>query len=224
MDLYLATDLKSGLIVHGMSGMRDHYLPVRSLHADTADPIGFISQIRPKNLYVADLDRISHSGDHDRLIPELAALTDLLLVDRGCRGPHDLLDLPGVKNIIGTETAGDLLDQFSGGVLSVDMKDGKVIPWNTDPAEFLLSCQSYSFEMVILLDIGGVGTKRGLDESRLKSLRDAHSGPLLWGGGVSDGADMVMLADAGYDGAIIATAVHTGAIPVEYIRRGTFCW
>lgn len=223
MDLYLATDLKSGLIVHGMSGMRDQYHPVRSLHADTADPIGFISQIRPKNLYVADLDRISHTGDHDRLIPELAAQTDLLLLDRGCRGPDDLLDLSGVKNIIGTETAGDLLDQFSGGVLSVDMKGERVIPWNADPVDFLLSCQEYSFEMVILLDIGGVGTRRGLDPHRLQSLRDAYSGPLLWGGGVSHEDDLAMLAGAGYDGAIIATAVHTGVIPVEYIRRGTFC-
>lgn len=223
MDLYLATDLKSGSIVHGMSGMRDQYLPVRSLHADSPDPLRFLEQIRPKYLYVADLDRICHTGDHDRFIPGMAERTSQLLLDRGCRGPGDMLSHPRVKNIIGTETAGEILDTFSGGVLSVDMKDGKVIPWNADPAGFLSSCSDYSFEMVILLDIGGVGTKKGLDSARLSTYRESYAGSLLWGGGVASLGDLVLLSDLGYDGAIIATAIHTGVIPVEYIRRGEMC-
>ncbi|MDD1723621.1 MAG: nickel transporter [Methanospirillum sp.] len=223
MDLYLATDLKSGSIVHGKSGMRDQYVPVRSIHADTADPHRFLEQVRPKYLYVADLDRICRTGDHDRLIPGMAERTCQLLLDRGCRGHDDLLSHPRVKNIIGTETAGEILDTFSGGVLSVDMKDGRVIPWNADPAEFLSSCSEYPFEMVILLDIGGVGTKKGLDSANLSAYRESYAGSLLWGGGVGSVGDLFLLSDLGYDGAIIATAVHTGVIPVEYIRRGKMC-
>lgn len=77
--------------------------------------------------------------------------------------------------------------------------------------------------MIILLDIGRVGTGRGLSHDMLKTFRAAWSGPLLWGGGVSSVDDLVILAQAGFDGAIIATAIHTGMIPIEYIRRGTFC-
>ena len=223
MDLYLATDLKSGQIVHGKSGIRESYVPVRSLHADTADPVGFIEQIRPKNLYIADLDRICGVGDHDALIPDLAQRTGCILLDRGCRAPEDLLILPGVKNIVGTETAGAILDQFAGGVLSVDIKNDLVIPWKIDPVDFLASCRRYRFEMIILLDIGRVGTARGLTREMLAAFRNAYSGPLLWGGGVSSVDDLILLADAGFDGAIIATAVHTGKIPVAYIREGTFC-
>lgn len=223
MDLYLATDLKSGLIVHGKSGMRESYVPVTSLYADTADPVLFIEQIRPKNLYIADLDRISGTGTHDTIIPDLAERTEIVLLDRGCRGPDDIIRIQGVKNIVGTETAGETLDTFTGGVLSIDIKNDLVIPWNTDPVSFLASCSTYSFEMVILLDIGRVGTRRGLYPETLNRYRAAYPGPLLWGGGVSSEDDLILLAKTGFDGAIIATAVHTGIIPIEYIRRGTFC-
>ena len=125
--------------------------------------------------------------------------------------------------IVGTETAADTLDQFNGGVLSVDIKNDLVIPWNTDPVTFLSSCNRYQFEMVILLDIGRVGTGRGLDTEKLSAFRSAYAGPLLWGGGVSSEEDLVLLEKAGFDGAIIATAVRTGKIPIEYIRRGVFC-
>jgi phosphoribosylformimino-5-aminoimidazole carboxamide ribotide isomerase len=223
MDLYLATDLKNGQIVHGKSGMRDKYVPVTSLHADTAEPIRCIEQIRPRYLYIADLDRICKTGDHDALIPHLAARTGRILLDRGCRGPDDMLTIPGVRMIIGTETAADTLDQFTGGVLSVDIKDDRVIPWGIDPVLFLSSCIRYRFEMIILLDIGRVGTGRGLCTEMLAAFRAAYPGPLLWGGGVSSEEDLILLDRAGFDGAILATAVHTGRIPVEYIRRGTFC-
>ena len=38
---------------------------------------------------------------------------------------------------------------------------------------------------------------------------------------IADSLDM--LADAGFDGAIIATALHSGRIPLEWIRRGRVC-
>lgn len=223
MDLYLATDLKNGQIVHGKSGMRDNYVPVTSLHADTAEPIRFIEQIRPRYLYIADLDRICKTGDHDALIPHLAERTGRILLDRGCRGPDDMLTIPGVSLVIGTETAADTLDQFTEGVLSVDIKDDLVIPWGIDPVLFLSSCSRYRFEMIILLDISRVGTGRGLCTEMLAAFRAAYPGPLLWGGGVSSEEDLILLDRAGFDGAILATAVHTGRISIEYIRRGTFC-
>ncbi|NLV28164.1 MAG: nickel transporter [Methanomicrobiales archaeon] len=223
MDLYLATDLKSGLIVHGKSGMRESYVPVTSIHADTSEPLRFIEQVKPKNLYIADLDRICGTGDHDNLIPYFAERTEMLLVDRGCRSPDDMLTIAGMKNIVGTETAGEILDQFTGGVLSVDIKKDLVIPWNTDPILFLSSCHRFQFEMIILLDIGRVGTGLGLSREMLTSYRLAYPGALLWGGGVSSEDDLILLTEVGFDGAIIATAIHTGRIPVEYIRRGSFC-
>ena len=138
--------------------MRDYYVPVNSMHADTTEPAGFIEQIRPRFLYIADLDRICKTGDHDAIITVLAQKTERILLDRGCRGPDDMLYIDKVSNIVGTETAADTLEQFTGGVLSVDIKQDLVIPWNTDPVLFLSSCNRFRFETIILLDIGGVGT------------------------------------------------------------------
>ena len=47
--------------------------------------------------------------------------------------------------------------------------------------------------------------------------------PLFYGGGVRSEEDLRVLADAGFDGAIISTAVHKGAIPASLIQEGEFC-
>jgi phosphoribosylformimino-5-aminoimidazole carboxamide ribotide isomerase len=54
-------------------------------------------------------------------------------------------------------------------------------------------------------------------------MREAFSGKLLWGGGVASVDDLELLENSGFDGAIIATALHNNTIPVEMIRRGKFC-
>jgi len=46
---------------------------------------------------------------------------------------------------------------------------------------------------------------------------------LLYGGGVAGVDDIHLLSDIGFDGAIIATAVHRGTVPLDWIRRGCQC-
>jgi len=223
MDLILAADLKSGSIVHGKSGRRTEYSPIQTPLASTAEPVQYLQDIRPRYLYIADLDRITGSGSHDSLIPILAGLVETLFLDRGCKTPNDMLDCPRVMNIIGTETAGSDLSAYSGGYLSVDMKDGVVIPQGTDPMRILAAARDCLFEGCTLLDIGGVGTRCGLDAIFLNQCRAMYPGRLLWGGGVSGMEDLILLDKSGYDGVIIATALHTGAVPLDLIRSGCLC-
>jgi phosphoribosylformimino-5-aminoimidazole carboxamide ribotide isomerase len=223
MDLILAADLKNGNIVHGKSGMRDGYRPVVSPLASSAEPVRYLQDIRPRNLYIADLDRICGTGGHDLIISSLACLVDTLYLDRGCRSPDDVFVCPGVINVVGTETAGPDLESYTGGYLSVDMKDGRVIPDLIDPEVVLARAVRCAFKGCILLDIGGVGTRRGLNKDLLVQYRRSYSGRLLWGGGVACMDDLVLLQQSGYDGAIISTALHSGAIPVDLIRSGRLC-
>lgn len=223
MDLILAADLKSGNIVHGKSGRRDEYRPIQTPLASTAEPIRYLQDIRPRYLYIADLDRITDAGDHDLLIPDLAGLVDTLYLDRGCRSPDDILECSGVKNIIGTETAGSDLSVYMEGFLSIDMKEGLVVPGGVDPVDILKEADDWAFDGCILLDIGGVGTRRGLDRLLLERYRAAYQGRLFWGGGVSGMEDLALLAKCGFDGAIIATALHSGAIPLTMIQEGCLC-
>ncbi len=223
MELVLAMDLKDGLVVHGERGDRMNYRPLTWGASPVADPEGFIRHIRPRSIYIADLDRITGAGSHDGLLARCNQLVRHCYADRGCRGPEDLLSLEHFENVIGTETAGNMLTRYKSGYLSIDMKEGKVIPSGRDPMEYIRSANELCFDGCILLDISGVGTSKGLDQELLIQMREAFSGRLLWGGGVASVEDLEMLGNSGFDGAIVATALHTNTIPVEIIRRGIFC-
>jgi phosphoribosylformimino-5-aminoimidazole carboxamide ribotide isomerase len=66
---------------------------------------------------------------------------------------------------------------------------------------------------VIVLDLARVGTGSGLDLALLTRVREAAPGvTLLAGGGVRGSEDLVRLAAAGCDGALVATALHDGGL------------
>jgi phosphoribosylformimino-5-aminoimidazole carboxamide ribotide isomerase len=223
MELILAMDLKKNLVVHGKSGHRESYKPLDWGCSPTAEPIGFVKAIAPRNIYIADLDRIEGTGSHDRMITECARHVSTCYVDRGCRSPDDFLIGYHIRNIIGTETGGEDLLNYSSGFLSIDIKNGHVIPSGAKPVDMLRQANGWKFEGCILLNIGAVGTESGLSKETLDTMRAAYHRKLFWGGGVASVADLEALRDAEFDGAIIATALHHGKIPLTWIRRGRIC-
>jgi len=223
MDLILAMDLKKNLVVHGKSGQRADYKPLDWGCSPTAEPVGFVKAIAPKYVYIADLDRIEKSGSHDRIIAECARQVSLCYADRGCQSPDDFLNGYHITNVIGTETAGQDLSPYRSGFLSLDMKNGRVIPSDRTPVEMLRQANGWKFEGCIILNIQAVGTETGLDREMLETMRAAYHRKLFYGGGVATIADLLLLREAGFDGAIVATAVHHGFIPMDWIRRGCVC-
>lgn len=223
MDLILAMDLKDNLVVHGKSGQRETYKPLDWGCSPTADPVAFVRTIAPKYIYIADLDRIERAGSHDHLIRECARNVATCYVDRGCRSPDDILDGYHVKNIVGTETGGGDLSQYGNCFVSLDLKNDRVIPSGRNPVEMLRQANNWKFDGCIILNIGAVGTEAGLLRQTLETMRAAYHRKLFWGGGVASVADLDALCDAGFDGAIIATALHHKKIPLAWIRRGRVC-
>jgi phosphoribosylformimino-5-aminoimidazole carboxamide ribotide isomerase len=223
MDLILALDLKEGAVVHGVAGERSRYAPLTWGLASSAEPLAYISELGPKFIYIADLDRIERKGSHDSQIAACARLVERCYVDRGCRSPSEYLALEHVINVVGTETGGEDLSLYEGGFLSIDIRDGAVIPSGDDPRELLRKAESWNFDGVILLNLGSVGTGAGIRSLPVDAFREAYSGTLLFGGGIASAADLRDLAGAGYDGAIVATAVHRGALPLSWLRRGRLC-
>ena len=66
---------------------------------------------------------------------------------------------------------------------------------------------------VIVIDLARVGTGAGLDLALIARVREAAPGlTLLAGGGVRGLDDLARLADAGCDGALVATALHDGRL------------
>jgi phosphoribosylformimino-5-aminoimidazole carboxamide ribotide isomerase len=223
MDLVLALDLMGGRVVHGARGERTGYRPLLLPGVPSADAGEIVAALSPRYLYIADLDRIMGKGSHDGAIRACARIAERSFVDRGIRSPGDYLEGEKIVNVVGTETGGPDLGAYPGGFLSVDVKDGKVIPGGEDPLEILARAGDWSFEGCILLNLGQVGTAAGLPPGGLGQIRDACEKTLFYGGGVGSVEDLEGLRDAGFDGAIVATGVHRGVIPLEWVRRGSFC-
>ena len=223
MKLVLAMDLQKNLVVHGKSGKRATYKPLDWGCSPTAEPLSFVKAIAPKFLYIADLDRIGGNGSHDRIVAECAREVSACYVDRGCRSPDDLLNGYHIRNIVGTETGGDDLLRYRDSFLSLDIKDGRVIPFNRKPMDVLRQANGWKFSGCIILNIGAVGTETGIDKNMLRKMRAVYHRKLFYGGGVATVRDLQILSDAGFDGAIVATALHHGTVPLAWIRRGHCC-
>lgn len=223
MDLILAMDLKEGSVVHGSRGERATYRPLTWGISPVAEPVEYTKIIRPRFLYIADIDRILGIGNHDEVIRSCATRVDRCYVDRGCRGPGDYLEGDGIVNIVGTETGGPDLPMYTGGFLSLDIKGGLVIPSGKDPETMLREANRLPFEGCIILDIGAVGTESGISREKMERFRSAYEKTLFLGGGVRGQDDLLTLKDAGFDGAIVATALHRGNIPRSWIREGCVC-
>lgn len=223
MKLFLAMDLRQNLVVHGKSGLRETYKPLDWGCSPTAEPISFVKTIGPEYLYIADLDRIEGTGSHDAIIQKCAEDVRSCYVDRGCHSPDDMLAGDRIVNIVGTETGGSDLSRYHGGCLSIDMKQGLVIPFGKDPVDVLTSAQGWDFDGCILLNVSAVGTESGIDGHMLEKLRGAYDRQLLYGGGVATLGDLEIISNSGFDGAIISTALHRGIVPIEWIRRGSCC-
>jgi phosphoribosylformimino-5-aminoimidazole carboxamide ribotide isomerase len=83
----------------------------------------------------------------------------------------------------------------------------------TSAAEALAGLADAGIREAIVLDLARVGSGTGPDVTLLGELHDRLPDlELLAGGGVRDAADLRALAAAGAAGALVATALHGGAI------------
>ncbi len=226
-------DLKDATAVHAVRGEREHYRPVRSVvGGGDGDPLSlaraFRSELGLDELYVADLDAITGAGSNEAVIGALA-LQARVMVDAGVSEPEGaraLLALGAHRVVVGTETltgpdALDALLPIGGVVLSVDLRDGRLLSRDPDLAglpalEAMARLDRPGLREAIVLDLARVGSGAGLDIGLIAELHAAFPGlELLAGGGVRDAADLHALAEAGAAGALVATALHAGVIGVR---------
>ncbi len=222
MKIILAADLKDGKVVLGKSGNRSEYVPLTWGLAPSAEPLSYVTYMKPKYLYIADLDRIAMEGDHTETILKLVPMVGELYVDRGSSIPEEYLPEP-IVTIVGTETIDAPLEEFNGGLLSIDVKDGRVIPTGEDPVTFLKKTTESRFDGFIILNISSVGTGCGIDKDLIEQLRESTDKKLYYGGGVASMDDLKLLKSTGFDGAIVSTAVHKKIISFDLIREGELC-
>jgi phosphoribosylformimino-5-aminoimidazole carboxamide ribotide isomerase len=241
MRLIPVIDLAQGQAVHARAGDRALYRPVESvlIPGHQGDPLTLVQAYRDtvgaRECYVADLDAIQGGELQRDLLRELAraAAPCGLLVDAGAHSPtgvKEVLALGVTAVVIGLETLPslDLLGAAvaaaaPGDVLfSLDLRLGRPVlsaeaaaseAGRVEPEELAARAVDAGVEALLVLDVRRVGTGGGVDLELLRRLRRRFpSVRLLAGGGVAGPEDLTRLAEAGCDGALVATALHTGRI------------
>jgi phosphoribosylformimino-5-aminoimidazole carboxamide ribotide isomerase len=240
MQLIPVIDLVQGRAVHARAGCRGRYAPVESALTPgrDGDPLALVQAYRDalgaRECYLADLDAIQ-GGELQRgglrwLIR--AAAPCGLLVDAAtytAEGGRDLLALGAAAAVIGLETLPRL--DFIGEtiaaapaervIFSLDLRLGRPLlspeaaadSVRPETEELASRAVDAGVGALMVLDVGRVGTGRGVDLELLRRLRRRFPHVrLLVGGGVAGPEDLKRLEEAGCDGALVASAIHAGRI------------
>ncbi len=188
--------------------------------------------------YVADLDAIQGGAVQRAMIRELAQLetgfAGAIMVDAGAHTPESTLEvlacgasqvvigletlrafsrLADIVRIVGSDRVVFSVDLRLGSpILHPDLQDG---PGGhpTDAEGVAARAVDAGARTVLVLDLARVGTGCGADLDLLGRLRRRWPAiHLLAGGGVVARQDLDRMRDVGCDGALVASAIHAGAI------------
>ena len=232
-------DLRGGRAVLARGGRREGYAPVRSRLLDggaEGDPLALGRAYRDildcDEWYVADLDALAGDAVQSGLLKALASLGGRLLVDAAVSSPERARQLAAdgaARVVVGLETlpSFDALAAVARAigptrvVFSLDLRDGVPLAQASltgTPLEIARAAVTASAGAIIVLDLARMGSGCGVDLVLVEALR--HTFPhvqLLAGGGIGTPHDLERLADAGLDGALIASALHDGRIKREHV-------
>ncbi len=222
MDIYLAMDVMNGRVVAGSAGRREEYREISfsSRVVSSSIPVEVVKELRPRNVYIADLDRIEGRGDNFQEIFEVCRMAEKAIVDAGFRSLNELRDFPFIP-VLGTETFDVRMLRDGDYVVSVDIKErlldrSGAFGSHTELLEYL---NSFKLHAVLVLPIHSVGTMR-FDFTAVEDALRICDHRILTGGGLKDLNDLKRVKEMGVDGVIISTAIHSGRIGLEVLRRG----
>ena len=221
-------DLMDGQVVRARGGDRASYAPWRSPLAGSSDPRAIARALLARSpfdtLYLADLDAIRGQGDNHPLLADLAARFPgvTLWVDQGLSRLPDRDPLPGnTRPVLGTESLSgpDALHTASPDhepILSLDFG-----PEGFRGPPGILEDPHRWPETVLVMALDRVGADQGPDIDRLCWLRSlAPDCSWFVAGGIRGPADLRALERAGARGALVASALHDGRLPIGDAHRG----
>ena len=227
MQIVPVIDLKGDLVVHARQGERGRYEPIVTPLSRSAEPAAVLDGLMAvapfEAVYVADLDAIMAGRPINPVIERLADRHATLpfWVDAGIASPAAaaaLLAHDRLHPVIGSESQSDcrLLEQLRDHprvLLSLDFRGDDFV----GPVELLDRPERWP-RRVIVMTLARVGSGSGPDLGRLdRILARARGRKVFAAGGVRGPDDAEELAARGVAGALVASAIHQGAI-----RSATF--
>jgi phosphoribosylformimino-5-aminoimidazole carboxamide ribotide isomerase len=185
----------------------------------------------------ASLERSRHRARTTSEPPRHASTLDgivasgvVVWLDAGIATPddaHHAMHLGATRVVVGLETlpswrALEEVCHFVGPAhvsFSLDLRDGApvsslhLVSGRTRPETIVELAAAAGVSSVIVLELARVGTSAGPDVEMIEAVRCAvPEVGLFAGGGVRGPEDLERLADAGCDGALVATALHDGRL------------
>jgi phosphoribosylformimino-5-aminoimidazole carboxamide ribotide isomerase len=238
-------DLRGGRAVHARGGARDRYSAVQSAAGWPIDPGNaktlaevYTDVLGISEIYAADLDAILDRQPQDNVTRDLASMPAPLWLDAGVRSVDDgqrAIAVGASRVIVGLETlpSFEVLSEICSALgsdrvaFSLDLRDGQPLVTNggqlpsaLSPENIARAAAAGGVGTLIVIDLARVGTSRGLDVDLLKRIRAAAPEVnLVAGGGVREWDDLVHVAKAGCNGALLATALHNGRIGAAEIAE-----
>jgi len=232
-------DILNGIVVHAVRGKRQEYLPLQSSLCKSVDPLEVAGEFKSlgfSELYIADLDAITGVSVNFQVFKRIAKETGLkLMVDAGVTDletAEKLLDSGVSKVVVGTETllsksfVGEAVRLFGSEhlIVSLDLKGDKVLiklgfDGCKEPVCLLREFKEMGVSGVIVLDLTRVGSSEGVNVDFLEKVLEAVPMDVFVGGGVRDINDLVELEKLGVSGVLVATALHSGKISIEELKK-----
>jgi len=238
-------DLLDGRVVRAVRGERHNYKPLSTPLIPFSEPLRVVQWLREnfdiRSLYAADLDAIAGREANGPAIESMlragvdvwldpgvadadqAASWSQLAVDAnyldqiivGLESVRRIESLPAMVQAIGEKRAVFSLDLCGGCTRVADPQ------WTeADPTEIVEAAIAAGFRKLIVLDLAGVGASSGIAGLSLcRAIRRSHPAiELITGGGVRDASDLRLLADAGCNAALVATALYYGTVTRQDIQ------
>lgn len=228
-------DLYNINVVHAQGGDRKNYRPVHltSHICTTSEPIKLIEEINPKEVYIADLNILQGAGHHNTNFPVIRQISSRVttMLDPGISSVEEAIEASSLADgiILGTETSSfqtikEVAALLPGKVnVSIDKKHGKVLTSDPhmpqEPADIVHELNALDIRNIIVLDMDRVGTSSGVDSQFLSNIVSISHHDVLLGGGVKDIHDIDKLESIGIKGALVATALHNGSIPLYMAQQ-----
>jgi len=228
MNIIPVIDLQDGLVVAAKQGQRKTYKPIKSKLSRSSTILdiidGFLSIFPFKNIYIADLNAITGSDNNQDIID--TAINNYpsieFWVDKGINpeSPSAITDNK-YRLILGSESQNPnffnqprkILNNY---LLSLDFFPSKGY---VGPKELLDSPDLWPAD-IIIMTLDRVGKNTGPDIEKLQSFCKNHpSKNFIAAGGIRHKQDLINLKKIGIHHALVASALHSGEIDREILRK-----
>lgn len=227
MKIIPVIDLKDGVVVHARQGNREDYQPINTYLCKSSGIFqvidAFLSIYQFDTFYIADLNAITNQGNHDYLIAEVLTRFPRIMfwIDKGYRKYDEIKQLPeNTLPVLGSEsykdeTISEIKAYKNKFILSLDYSNSRALG-----AKNLFSDPTFWPKNVIIMTLGRVGSNNGPDLGKLKEFCRQYPGKsFIAAGGIRNKQDLMALSKAGIHQALVASALHSGAVKAEDIAE-----